>query len=168
MAEPDDDRESVDRAFAELVAGYHLTAERPEQPWLARELTAGVGTNEEPRADATETAEPRVLPSWPEPPTTPARFVVPSTPPVRPMAPAPDERYVPDPLPPLARPRAPALVGWTGVLFAAAVVLAAGFGLDLPRWLGWLAVTAFIVGSVLLLTQLPRHRPPDAGDGAVL
>ena len=29
MAEQDDDRESVDRAFAELVAGYHLTADRP-------------------------------------------------------------------------------------------------------------------------------------------
>ena len=85
-----------------------------------------------------------------------------------PPAPVPDERYVPDPLPPLRRPGAPALVGWTGVLFAAAVVLAAGFGLDLPAWLGWVAVTCFIVGSVVLLTQLPRHRPPDAGDGAVL
>lgn len=171
MAEPDDDRESVDRAFAELVAGYHLTAERPEQPWLARELTSGLSTNEEPHLDVTETAEPRVLPSWPEPPTQPPRFVVRPAPPVRPSTPpvpAADERYVPDPLPPLARPGAPALVGWTGVLFAAAVVLAAGFGLDLPGWLGWLAVSTFIIGSVLLLTQLPRHRPPDAGDGAVL
>ena len=42
------------------------------------------------------------------------------------------------------------------------------FGLSLPVWLGYLAVTCFIVGSVVLLTQLPRHRPPDAGDGAVL
>ena len=111
-----------------------------------------------------------MLPSWPEPPTTPARFVVPPTPPARPRLPRlpADERYVPDPLPPLARPGAPALVGWTAVLFAAAVVLAAGFGLDLPGWLGWLAVSTFIVGSVVLLTQLPRHRPPDAGDGAVL
>ena len=28
----DPDRDAVDRAFAELVAGYHLTAERPEPP----------------------------------------------------------------------------------------------------------------------------------------
>ena len=28
-----DDKESVDRAFAELVAGFHLTAERPEPDW---------------------------------------------------------------------------------------------------------------------------------------
>lgn len=171
MAEPDEDREAVDRAFAELVAGYHLTAERPEQPWLARELAPGHGSTDEPHVDATETSEPLVLPSWPEPPTTPARFVVPPTPPARPPAPLArpvDERYVPDPLPPLGRPGAPALVGWTAVLFAAAVVLAAGFGVDLPGWLGWLAVSTFIVGSVVLLTQLPRHRPPDAGDGAVL
>lgn len=168
MAEPDHDRESVDRAFAELVAGYHLTAERPEQPWLARELSSGVSTNEEPRVDAAETSEPLVLPSWPEPPTTTARFVVPPSPPAPPEAPPAHVRYVPDPLPPLARPGAPALVGWTAVLFAAAVVLAAGFGLDLPGWVGWLAVSTFIVGSVVLLTQLPRHRPPDAGDGAVL
>ena len=47
-----------------------------------------------------------------------------------------DERYVPDPLPPLSRPDAPALVGWVAVLFSAVVVLAAGFGLALPGWLG--------------------------------
>ena len=43
MAEPLD-RESVDRAFAEMIAGYHLTADRPEAQ--AAELT----TTEEPRA----------------------------------------------------------------------------------------------------------------------
>jgi hypothetical protein len=168
MAEPDDDREAVDRAFAELVAGYHLTADRPEQPRLALELTPELGTTDDPRTDPAEKTEPRVLPSWPEPPATPVRLNRQPVPPSRPPGPPPDERYVPDPLPPLARPGTLSLVGWTAVLFAAAVVLAAGFGLHLPAWLGWLAVTTFIVGSVVLLTQLPRHRPPDAGDGAVL
>ena len=26
----EDDKEAIDRAFAEMVAGYHLTADRPE------------------------------------------------------------------------------------------------------------------------------------------
>jgi len=166
MAEPDDDRDSVDRAFAELVAGYHLTADRPSQPRLALELTGEAGATEEPRVDAAETAAPPVLPVLPPIPDLVQPLAWRAAPP--PPPPVPAERYVPDPLPPLRRPGAPALVGWTGVLFAAAVVLAAGFGLDLPGWLGWLAVACFIVGSVVLLTQLPRHRPPDAGDGAVL
>ena len=28
----EDDKEAIDRAFAEMVAGYHLTAERPAAP----------------------------------------------------------------------------------------------------------------------------------------
>lgn len=161
MADQDDDRAAVDRAFAELVAGYHLTAERDESH-LALELTGDGAATE---AAEPETAEVPVLPVLPPPPDVvqPLAWRASPTP-----APLPAERYVPDPLPPLARPKAPALVGWGAVLFAAVVVLAAGFGLDLPVWLGYLAVTSFIVGSVVLLTQLPRNRPPDAGDGAVL
>ena len=162
MAEQEYDRDSVDRAFADLVAGYHLTAERPTEPRLVAELTGEVNAAEE-RGEGPEAAEPAVLPVPPEPPVLPLAWRAAPAP-----APLPDERYVPDPLPPLGRPGAPALVGWTGVLFAAVVVLAAGFGVDLPTWLGYLAVSCFIVGAVVLLTQLPRHRPPDAGDGAVL
>src|SRR4051794_20745610 len=170
MAELDDDRESVDRAFAELVAGYHLTAERPTEPRFASELSGGEEQAGSPTS-AGEPTETTVLPGLPDLPPHP-QPVLPTSwhvgPSVPPEAPTADERYVPDPLPPLARPGAPALVGWTAVLLAAVVVLAAGFGLTLPTWLGWLAVSSFIVGSVVLLTQLPRHRPPDAGDGAVL
>jgi len=161
MAEQDHDRDSVDRAFAELVAGYHLTAERPDEP-RARELTPDLVATEEPRVESTEPEAP-VLPPRPELLLPPSVWRVGPV-----VAPPPEEKYVPDPLPPLSRPGAPALVGWAGVLFAAVVVLAAGFGVDLPAWLGWVAVTCFIAGAVVLLTQLPRHRPPDAGDGAVL
>ncbi|GAB2570075.1 hypothetical protein [Microlunatus antarcticus] len=167
MAEQDDDRESVDRAFAELVAGYHLTAEHPAEPRLALGLSGDLATTDDraDTGDATEPAPPPVIPLVPPRPelVQPLAWRASPAP-----APTPDERYVPDPLPPLGRPRTPALVGWTAVLLSAVVVLAAGFGLRLPTWLGYLAVTCFIVGSVVLLTQLPRHRPPDAGDGAVL
>lgn len=164
MAEPEDDREAVDRAFAEMVAGYHLTAERPETR-LATELT--VTEEPEPVTGPAATGEPTETTLLPPRPETVVPLVW-RAPAAEPPEPPADERYVPDPLPPLSRPGAPALVGWAGVLFAAVLVLAAGFGLDLPGWLGWVAVCSFIVGSVVLLTQLPRHRPPDAGDGAVL
>lgn len=165
MAEPDDDREAVDRAFAELVAGYHLTADRPE-PHVA-ELATTDDVHAELGDASGPPAPPVVLPFVDATPVLPTPLGWRAAPPPAEPTPA-DERYVPDPLPPLSRPGAPALVGWAGVLFAAVLVLAAGFGLHLPAWLGWLAVTSFIVGCVVLLTQLPRHRPPGAGDGAVL
>lgn len=176
MAEPLD-RESVDRTFAEMVAAYHLTADRPEPQ------TAGLTATEDPRPELVErperdrlehddgtgptgvTSTPTAFPFSEPTPVLPAPVVWRSGP----DAPEPaDETYVPDPLPPLSRPGAPSLVGWGAVLFAAVVVLAAGFGLHLPAWLGWLTVLSFIVGSVVLLTQLPRQRPPGSGDGAVI
>jgi hypothetical protein len=177
MAEPLD-RESVDRTFAEMVAAYHLTAERTEPQ------TAGLTATDEPRTEHPERSERVERPEHDDGTgptgavTTPGAFPFAEPAPVLPAPVAwrgapeapevPDEPYVPDPLPPLSRPGAPAMVGWAGVLFAAVVVLAAGFGLHLPAWLGWLTVTSFIVGSVVLLTQLPRHRPPGSGDGAVV
>ena len=162
MAEPRYDRESVDRAFAELVAGYHLTADRPD-PLSAAERPV----QEQPTAAPEVPAEPgptswRIERGWAE--DHPLFAAVEATEPVE----EPDLRYEPEPLPPLGRPGTPALVGWAGVIFAALVVLAAGFGLDVPTWAGWIAVGAFIGGFTVLLTQLPRHRPPDAGNGAVL
>ena len=154
MADPEHDPESVERAFAELVAGYHLTADRPALEQAAPSV---------PESPPSETAsagpvergwvEERPISSWRS-----------SAPPDEPTP----ARYVPEPLPPLRRPSLPTLLGWVGVGFTAIVVLGAGFGLELPPWAGWLAVGTFVIGFALLLSQLPRHRPPDAGDGAVL
>ena len=79
----------------------------------------------------------------------------------------PYERYRPE-LRPLGRPRWPVLVGWGGMLFAVVATLLAIFGVPVPGWVGWLSVAGFLGGFGLLVAQLPRHRPPDAGDGAVL
>ena len=149
MAEPPEDRESVDRAFAAMVAGYHLTAERPEPSSLDRAEPGPAGRGLE-RAWADEHS------SYPPAEAAP-----------RP-APEPDTAYVPEPLPPLPRPGWVVLLSWIGIGVAALVVLAAGFGVPLPAWIGWLAIAAFVSGFGALLTRLPRHRPPDAGDGAVL
>ncbi len=156
----EDDREAVDRAFAELIAGYHLTADRPETPEV-----------EVATADSPGPAEPSGPdPAWAD-----------QHPLFRLVEPAPEprdvrdetgrtvgERYVPEPMPPLPRPGIPALLGWIGIGYAVLVVLLAAFGVPLPAWAGWLAAGGFLGGFAILLTRLPRTRPPDAGDGAVL
>lgn len=146
----DDDRAAVDRACAELVAGYHLTADRPDPLPAAS-------------AEAPQTAE--ADDSWADQHPLFA-FPPPTGEPV--TEPEPHPPYVPEPLPPMPRPGVPVLLGWIGIGFAVLMVLGATFGLRFPMWAGWLAVGSFLTGFGILLTQLPRHRPPDAGDGAVL
>jgi hypothetical protein len=146
----DDDRAAVDRAFAEMVAGYHLTADRPDPLPAAS-------------AEAPQTAE--ADDSWADQHPLFA-FPPPTGEPV--TEPAPHPPYVPEPLPPMPRPGLPVLLGWIGIAYAVLLVLGATFGLRFPTWAGWLAVGSFLTGFGILMTQLPRHRPPDAGDGAVL
>lgn len=164
MARPGgDDREAVDRAFADLIAGYHLTAERPEhpvgpvdpEPQPGGPLTASGGLSRPGEPDAAD-------PQWID---SVFRF---SEPPPAPQAPEPEERFVPEPPTPLSRPAWPVLVAWLGMGYAVLAVLATTLGAHLPAWAGWLALVGFVAGFALLITRLPRHRPPDAGDGAVL
>ncbi|HEY5820533.1 MAG TPA: hypothetical protein VIT20_01065 [Propionibacteriaceae bacterium] len=154
MARPgENDREAVDRAFAEMIASYHLTADRPEPATVEPPSSAAAETA--PVPDATWADQhPLFRMVDPEPAPDPAPTV--------------EEAYVPDPLPPLSRPGIPALIGWIGIGYAVLAVLVAAVGVPLPTWAGWLAVGSFICGFGILLTQLPRNRPPDAGDGAVL
>jgi hypothetical protein len=82
--------------------------------------------------------------------------------------PTPEERFDPGPPPPLPRPAWPVLVGWIGLGYAMLTVLAIAVGVDLPAWAAWAGVLGFVGGFGLLVSRLPRQRPPDAGDGAVL
>lgn len=162
MTRPDeDDRASVDRAFAELVAGYHLTADRPPVEQPAESLSDVDASSGRPASEPESGTEPD--PHWAD---NHPLFHLPVQPPVKPLHPI--EHYVPEPLPPLARPRAAVLLGWLGIGWAVLVVLAAAFGARLPTWVCWAAVIGFLAGFGVLISRLPRHRPPDAGDGAVL
>jgi hypothetical protein len=163
----EDDRAAVDRAFAEMVASYHLTADRPvekppedEQPAAPEGQTASSGRAPE----VVRSGEPDA--HWADEHPL-FRFVEPAPEPAAEPEPA-ELRYVPDPLPPLTTPAVPALLGWIGIGWAALVVLAAAFGARFPAWVGWLAVLGFVGGFVILVTRLPRHRSPEDGDGAVL
>ena len=150
----EDDRDAIDRAFAELVAGYHLTADPPDQP-----------TNEPPTEPVTPM--PDGAPNWATDHPLFGLMETPADVQASSLEPTHD-RYVPEPLPPLGRPGVPAVLGWIGIGYAIVIVLAATFGLRFPAWTGWIAVGSFVGGFGILMTRLPRDRPPDAGDGAVL
>lgn len=163
-----DDREAVDRAFAELVAGYHLTADRPEPPAFDPRGWAG------PDVDATPEPGSRFEPPRPEPPPPehqPSLLDLPAplpTPRPDELADPAEERFEPEPPPPLPRPAWPVLVGWIGLGYAVLTILAIAIGVSLPGWAAWAGVIGFVGGFGLLVSRLPRQRPPDAGDGAVL
>jgi hypothetical protein len=154
-----DDKESVDRAFAELVAGFHLTADRREPPEAAHEEWDGPATGRTP-APGSVFELPTPLPPAAPPPALPAPDPI--------DEPQPADRYEPGPPPPLPRPAWPVLVGWIGLGYAVLTVLAVAIGIELPRWAGWAGIIGFVGGFALLVSRLPRQRPPDAGDGAVL
>jgi hypothetical protein len=155
----EDDRDAIDRAFAELVAGYHLTADRPDP--LSGE------TQDEPTVSSPAQEFEERATNWAADHPLFGLVEMPAELPTSAAGPT-EERYVPEPLPPLRRPAVPALLGWIGIGYAIIIVLAATFGLRLPVWAGWVAVGSFVGGFGILMTQLPRERPPGAGDGAVL
>lgn len=70
--------------------------------------------------------------------------------------------------PPWPRLPVPVLIGWLGILLAVVTIVVAAMGVALPRWAAWLAIVAFAGSFGLLLSRLPRHRPPDSSDGAQL
>jgi hypothetical protein len=164
MSRPsEDDREAVDRAFADLVAGYHLTSDRPDP--LLDQVKDQVGAAE-PGAESAPTTTEAEAPQagWADGHPL-FRFVEP--PELTEPSPV-EEKFVPEPLMPLPRPAWPVLVAWIAMGYAVLAVLAAAMGLKLPVWAGWVALVGFIGGFGLLVTRLPRHRDPDAGNGAVL
>ena len=103
-----DDRAAVDRAFADLVAGFHKTAERPDsgQPsdWdesvsAVPEAPAPGSVFETPTIEVPQIEVSQIdLPDDEEEPE-----------PIR------EERYDPGPVAPLPRPSWPVLVGWIGI-----------------------------------------------------
>ena len=159
MTDPDD-KESVDRAFAELIAGYHLTSDRPDHEW------EGPVPGRTPAPGSVfETPAPRP----PDRPTSsPTTRSLPAPDPDDEVDPGPVESYEPGPTPPLPRPAGPVRVGWLGLGYAVLTVLATAVGIVLPTWAVWAGILGFVGGFALLVSRLPRQRPPDAGDGAVL
>ncbi|CAA9381503.1 MAG: hypothetical protein AVDCRST_MAG75-990 [uncultured Propionibacteriaceae bacterium] len=158
MARPDEhDRESIDRAFAEMMASYHLTADRPEVPAVTTEDAA---TGTEPDRSPSQPVDS----SWAD---AHPLFVHESQERVA-DEPEAEERFVPEEPRPLPKPAWPVLIAWLGLGYSILVMLAAVLGIVVSGWAGWLALVGFVGGMGLLFSRLPRSRPPDAGDGAVL
>jgi hypothetical protein len=172
MALAPDDGESVDRTFAEMMAGYHLTADRPDPLARLSEDPAGAVDRERPASvpldkprDDPDTSVPDR--SWAE---SHPLFVYESAESAdfEEVAETVEDRFVPEPLPPLSKPAWPVLIAWLGLGYSIVVMLAAVLGIGLPAWAGWMALAGFVGGMGLLFARLPRTRPPEAGDGAVL
>ncbi|GAA2100838.1 hypothetical protein GCM10009841_16050 [Microlunatus panaciterrae] len=171
----EDDREAIDRAFAEMIAGYHLTAERDEP--IADRTAPEEPATASPAAPAPPAPRPSVHgandppdPGWAD---EHPLFSYPITPDEsakskEPVQQDPVESFVPEPVPPLTRPAWPVLLGWIGMGYAVLTMLVVLVGVRPPSWVGWLAVGGFVGGFGILVARLPRNRPPDAGDGAVL
>jgi hypothetical protein len=155
-----DDKESVDRAFAEMIAGYHLTSDRPDHQW------EGPPPGRPPAPGSVfETPTPR--PSA-RPPGPAAPRPLPPPEPDDDVDPGPVDAYQPGAAAPLPRPAWPVLIGWLALGYAVLTVLAIAVGIMLPVWAAWAGILGFVGGFALLVSRLPRQRPPDAGDGAVL
>lgn len=82
---------------------------------------------------------------------------------------APDEaeRFVPPEPPPLPRLKLPQHLPWIGVFGSPALLVLALFtGLELPVWLGYLMVMAFVGGFVYLVLTMRRGGRDPWDDGA--
>lgn len=149
-----DDQTAVDRTFAEIVSQFHTTSDLPSDP---EPLT--------PEHDGDLAGdEPDPPPTWAD---DHPLFVF-DAPPPRPEPEPEEERYVPGPPPPLPRPSWPTLVATISLAYATLAMVALILGVPLPAWAGVLAIFGFVVGCAILAFRLPRNRPPDSDDGAIL
>jgi hypothetical protein len=175
----EDDREAIDRAFADLVAGYHLTAERPSSELVEGsgnprpEVVDGSGNSAAELVEGSGRPSPELVEGSGHEPAAESTWaddhpLFRGPPPAEPVPEPAEERYLPEPPPPLPKPAWPVLLAWLGMGYAILLVLAVVVGVRVPGWAGWLAVLGFVGGFGILVTRLPRTRPPDAGDGAVL
>lgn len=148
-----EDQTAIDREFAQIVAGFHTTAELANDP---EPLTAP--------ADDDPVDDPVGPPAWAD---DHPLFVY-DAPPPRPERDPDDERYVPEPLPPLPKPSWPTMVATVSLAYAALAMIALMLGLPIPAWAGAIAIIGFILGCGILAFRLPRTRPPGSDDGAIL
>ncbi|HEY9292891.1 MAG TPA: DoxX family protein [Microlunatus sp.] len=164
--QPDDDQAMYDRAFAELIAHFDSTDSEPPEP---RATDSG---SPDPAVSDPAPADPAPAESDAPGPLPPFHFRLDDVDLTEeddePVDEVPEsEQFVP-PNPSWPRPSAPVFVGWLGLGYAIVAMLLIAFGVPLPRFVGWLAVLGFVGGLALLLSRLPRHRPPDGDDGARL
>ena len=146
----EDDRDAIDRAFAELVAGYHLTADPPDQP-----------TNEPPTEPVTPM--PDGAPNWA---TDHPLFGLMETPDV-PPSPTPSRTATSQAAPPSTTWFRPCLSGSARVTRSPSCGLSA-LRLALSRLDGLDRRCAAFGGRCSLLSRRARSNPPEPGDGAAL
>ncbi len=143
---PDDAHgESVDDAWARIVAGYEREPDPARHPWPESEDAT---TDDEDGAD---------------------QAAPPSEQPVRapPAAPDDEDHYVPPHPPPLPRPTGLVGAAWVGLLGGPLLLLVATvLGWRLPTLLTGAAVLGFVGGLVFLIARMDNRGPGGWDNGA--
>ncbi|TNM45101.1 hypothetical protein FHP29_04635 [Nocardioides albidus] len=81
--------------------------------------------------------------------------------------PVEEDRFVPEPAPPVPVPPADRLLAWLGVFGSPTVLLVClVLGIGLPTWLGWLLVGGFVGGFCYLVITTPGSPRDPWDDGA--
>ncbi|MBA3309941.1 MAG: hypothetical protein H0U28_07760 [Nocardioidaceae bacterium] len=153
--------ESDDLTWAQIVAGFDLPMTSPVAPWPANE-----DVDETEDSDAADVPDDRRVPAAEDPQDAMAGAAT-----AKVRAPDSEDRFVPDPPPPLPKLEPYKLAAWIGLIGGPALlVLSALFALTLPVWLSVLAVGGFVGGFVTLVATMKDRSDADGDpdNGAVV
>ena len=158
-----------ERAWADIVAGYDLTADdavprwsvhedvEPEPPGRRDARSRDAGDGSEDGADHGTPDENAVTDAGADGSDRPTQ-----------RSARQDERFVPPPPPPLPRVDTTTKVAWLALAGGpVALLLATVGGFYVPPWLALAGVVAFIGGFLTLVLRM-KGGPPDDEDGAIV
>lgn len=143
--------EDYDRDFAEMVSGLELDGGPDSSP----------SPSEPPDLSARPTPPPRAArqePDWFSLGDSLER--------AEPDEPDPSE-WKPE-AQPMPQPKGPALISLGLFGYCVVILVLVIVGVQLPVWIAWTAVAAFVSAMLIGWRALPRDRDPGDGDGAVL
>jgi hypothetical protein len=178
------DRLDVDAAFAAIIAGW---ADDTPGDWPAEEdITRGRHRRaDDPATDSADIADPAARAKRPDdaPPAPGEMIDLGPAPLERPLIPSIDvpledpiellessEGYAPPEPPPLPRGDLLSRLSWAGVICGPLVLLITviTWRTAAPQLLVLASIAAFVAGFVSLVARMPKHRPDDDDDGAVV
>ncbi|MCR6031917.1 hypothetical protein GGQ22_10715 [Nocardioides sp. zg-579] len=149
-------RDDEDDAWRSIVENYGDRPTLDEDPPPTLATPVDTGPVEGPDAGPVDAGPPTYHVDLPEEPESD-------------LGRADEERFVPPPPPPLPRPRGVRAAAWAGVFGAPAVLLLClVLAVDLPQFVGYLLVGAFVGGFLYLVLQMPRGPRDPWDDGAQL
>lgn len=150
-----------DLTWAQIVAGFDQPVASPVAPWPANEDIDDSGDS-----DDSDVAD-----DLPAPAGDVVQDVTPAAATAKVRAPDSEDRFIPEPPPPLPILDTYKQIAWIGVLGGPLLLLVSAlFALALPVWLSVLAVGGFVGGFITLVATMDDKADADGdpGNGAVV